>query len=544
MASPLSFGQFGGAASFADPIELPMQVATSTVNQRPGRQDLQPWRTALPVANTPSAGRKTIYRMGYDVRADGFYWLSWDNVVHAIRGFEQDDTTERTYFTGDGVPKWTNNIMALAGGAYPAVSRLLGIPAPISAPIATLNTDGTGTEAAAEWIYVSTFVNDIGWESAPSPASGVVVAKQGAVVDISQLEPIPTGQYGINRRRIYKLITTAAGVGEFFFLAEVAINVTSLQDTGFVGSDTLATEGWLPPPADSRCITQLWGGIMAVISGKSVRMSLPYKPYAYKLSGEMDFTDSLVGMVTVGQQLFVLSNNDVYVASGSDPETITAQPMKLFQPCSSDRGYVGFEDGFVWVTPNGLCWYGAGGFKNLTQGIFTREQWQQYVPTSMVLARYLSMVFVFYQVGGVWRGMVYDFGDPGGVYFLDAGYSAAFRDGISDSLFVLDPRNVGTAICKFDAGPTLMSATWVSKVVRHPRIATYAAYQIVARNYPVQVKVLADGIVIENTTVQDDRPVRLPSGLQARDWQFSLGTAVGSIQLARFAVAAMDLREP
>ena len=78
--------------------------------------------------------RLTIYRIGQDVISDAVYWLQWTTVVHAVRGFESPDTTERTYFTGSGAPKWTNNVIGLSGGApYPQVSRDLGVPTPFTA---------------------------------------------------------------------------------------------------------------------------------------------------------------------------------------------------------------------------------------------------------------------------------------------------------------------------------------------------------------------------------------------------------------------------
>ncbi|NYW24490.1 hypothetical protein C6506_28775, partial [Escherichia coli] len=106
--------------------------------QKPGRGDLRPWRNPATVATVP-AGRQTIYRMGRDVASDANYWLSWTGVVHAVRGFDTADTTERTYYTGDGAPKVTDNTIALASAPYPTASRPLGLPAPASAPLASVN---------------------------------------------------------------------------------------------------------------------------------------------------------------------------------------------------------------------------------------------------------------------------------------------------------------------------------------------------------------------------------------------------------------------
>ena len=153
---------FAGEARALHPKLLGDGVGTTSLNQKPGRGDLRPWRIPLAVATVP-VGRKTIYRMGRDVNNESNYWLSWTTKVHAMRGFEAENTTERTYFTGDGVPKVTDNVLALASTPYPTASRLLGVPAPTSTLTASANS-GTWTGSGAEYFYAYTYVNDWGWE--------------------------------------------------------------------------------------------------------------------------------------------------------------------------------------------------------------------------------------------------------------------------------------------------------------------------------------------------------------------------------------------
>ena len=100
---------FAGENRALHPKLLPEAAGTLSRNQHPGRGDLRPWKTPVQVATVPS-GRNTIYRMGRDVASDSTYWLSWTGTVHAVRGFDAADTTERTYYTGDGIPKVTYNL--------------------------------------------------------------------------------------------------------------------------------------------------------------------------------------------------------------------------------------------------------------------------------------------------------------------------------------------------------------------------------------------------------------------------------------------------
>ena len=126
----LRLAKFLGENRAIDPLLLADGLGVYSRNQKPGRGNLLPWKQPTTVATVP-AGRKTIYRMGRDVASDANYWLSWTTVVHAIRGFDAGDTTERTFYTGDGAPKVTDNTVALASAPYPTASRPMGLPAHI-----------------------------------------------------------------------------------------------------------------------------------------------------------------------------------------------------------------------------------------------------------------------------------------------------------------------------------------------------------------------------------------------------------------------------
>ena len=109
-------------------LQLSGGARVTSINQRPGRSDLRPWNAPLNVSTVPP-GQLTIYRMGRDVKSDSNYWLSWPTYVHAVRSFDTGDTSERTFFTGDGEPQATDNIIGLAGAPYPTATRPLGLPA-------------------------------------------------------------------------------------------------------------------------------------------------------------------------------------------------------------------------------------------------------------------------------------------------------------------------------------------------------------------------------------------------------------------------------
>ena len=307
------------------------------------------------------AGRTTLYRMGRDTPSATAFWLCWTDTVHVTRGFDTSDTTERTYYTGSGTPKWTNNNIGLSGGApYPQVSRELSVPAPTTAPQIAMGTDGTtGTESVN--FYVTTFVNELGWESAPSPVSTGLSMKPGAVVNIGNtiaLESAPAGNYGINRRRIYRTQTGTNGTAEFFFLREVAIATTVTSDDARALGELLPTEGFLPPPSAGFGIISLWGGMMAMLGGRALYVSEAGYPYAYPLRNQKELKDTPVATAKWAQNLLVLTSGAPVVFNGQDPQSLSDQPPRMAHACLSARSVVGFAHGVVWSSNEGLAYYG------------------------------------------------------------------------------------------------------------------------------------------------------------------------------------------
>ena len=136
----ITLSSFQGENRALEAKLLPDGQGVASRNQKPGRGDLRGWREPLQVFSAP-AGTETIYRMGRDTPSDTDYWLAWQDVVHAARGFDVEDTTERTAYTGDGYPKVTDNLALSPSNptVNPVAHRPLGIPAPATAPAVSVN---------------------------------------------------------------------------------------------------------------------------------------------------------------------------------------------------------------------------------------------------------------------------------------------------------------------------------------------------------------------------------------------------------------------
>jgi hypothetical protein len=526
---------FAGENRALHPKLLPDTVGTVSLNQKPGRGDLRPWKQPTTVATVPS-GRNTIYRMGRDVASDSQYWLSWTGVVHAVRGFDSEDTTERTYYTGDGAPKVTDNVMGLASTPYPTSSRPLGIPAPAAAPLVTVD-DGVWEGTPEVFFYVYTYVNDWGWESAPSPVSLANSRASDATATITGFSTVPAGNYQINRIRVYRTQAGSSGAVEFFFLREVALGTTSTTDDNRALGEVLPTENWSTPPSDLSFLTTLWNGMLAGVSGNAVRFCEPYTPYAWPESYDVIPPDSKpVALSVFGQSLLVLTTGRPLLVMGSTPESMDQQLLEIPQACIAPRSVAAMGTGVAWASEDGLCWFGAGGAKIATAGLLTREDWQALNPSSIIGRFYEGLYFGSYLDGATRRGFMIDPVNPQGVFFLDAGYVAMHFDELKDQLYVLS----GTNVQKWDAGSPF-TYRFRSKVFKGPKPSNFACCEVMADAYPVTVRFFCDGTLRHTQTVASRDPFRLPSGFMATDWQLEV-EGVNAVQVVSMAHSMAELK--
>lgn len=540
---------FLGANTQVNKARLPDGVGSVSLNHAPGRGDLRPWRQPLTVASVPaSPQRKTIHRMGRGTASETLHWLSWTSVVHAIRGFDREDPVERTYFTGAaGGPAWTDSTMALASAPYPTSTRPLGMPAPLTGPTLSIAAAGTST-TQEERFYVHTFVNDLGWESAPSPPVKITVNDDARVL-VSSLEAAPAGNYGINRRRIYRTESGATGATEFFFHAEIPYTGSGqswLEDGRALSSDVLQTQttlgGWLPCPSDATCLTLMWNQMAAVISGKAVRPCVAGSIYAYPFDYEIVLADKPVAMGVWGQNLLVLTEGTTpSLITGQDPASLSETPLDGIPfngACRSVQSVRGVGHGVCWASPDGLGYMGSAGGKLVTAGLIHPDDWRAMHPETMVGATYLGLYFGFYEDAGQWKGFAIDPARPTGVFYLSKGYPAAFTDPLTGSLFVLD----GGDIKKWDAGAALMTATFRSKEYRTPS-CNMGYGRVIADGYPVTLRLVADGQVRATRQVADDSVFSLPGGYEAQQWQIEAETSGWAITSMHVAEGDDELME-
>lgn len=136
----LKIVKFLGEAPKISPELLPETVAQYAFNLDLSSGDLLPYRRSEEVATLDKVGTvKTIYPM-VDPGDSSLKWLHWTTDVDVATAQIEGDTSQRIYYTGDGVPKVTNFTMATSGTQYPTTSYTLGLPLPTAVPGASAST--------------------------------------------------------------------------------------------------------------------------------------------------------------------------------------------------------------------------------------------------------------------------------------------------------------------------------------------------------------------------------------------------------------------
>ena len=465
-------------------------------------------------------------------------WLHWAVDVNVARGFVQNDSTDRVYYTGDGVPKVTNSQMAVVGGTdYPMTFYNLGVPFPANAPTLTPGTGGAGT--AENRAYVTTFVTGWGEESSPSNATATAgTVLPGQQVTVTRVAPVPAGAYNVVSWRIYRTNTGTAGAA-YQFVAEVPIATASYVDTLLAASlgEVLPSLGWLPPPATLSGLINLPNGGMAGFYSNTLCFCEPWKPYAWPIKYQLTTDTDIVGIAACSAGVIVTTTRGVYLCAGSEPAGMSLIKLNSPQSCIAKRSMVSFGGGVAYASPDGIMATGGSEPVNMTDKFFTRDEWLALNPSSMTACIQDGRYFCFYD-NGTKGGFVIDpSSSMNGLVMIDTYATAVFSDPLTDALYLM----VGNDIVKWDGGTLNKTLKWRSKVFVHAKPQTMSFGQVLAAQYPIKLMVYGDTRLRHIQQVTNDKPFALPAGYKARDWEVEI-EASGEVYSAIVAESMEVLR--
>lgn len=542
-----------GIAPAVAPHMLQPNQATVAQNCRLWSGGLEPIRDYKLTYATGLAGPlKTIYRFLNSSAQDDAYWFAWDKEVNVVKGAVAGDTDERTYFTGTGKPRKTSiSIGALNTSPYPGAVLEMGVPRPTAAPIVTAVGGGNvAGEVRETRSYVYTYVTNFGGmdeESFPSPAV-TVTGYPSSTWTISGLQAMPAGEFSFKAVRIYR-VSTGNASSSYLLVAE-RIGLGAFQDTVPATSlgNPLPSLNWDSPPGTSgntdetrelRGLVALPNGINAGFVGNDVYLTPAYRPHTFPQSYMNSVNYPVVALAPLQQNLLALTTGQPYLINTADPDNTSLENVTFSQSCVSSRSVSSLWNGVAYASPDGLAYVGIEGARNLTEGIFTREQWQKLNPSSMHGCQHDGRYYGWFS-GATLSGAPAQGGfilDAKSFTLTDVYADASFSDLIQDALFIA----IGGTIYRWEAAPGFRPYTWRSKVFQPPRPTNFGFAQVIADDYAdVTFNLYADGTLAYSEQVSSDEPFPLPSEALSTRFMIEL-SGTSRVTLAAMAESLAEL---
>ncbi|CDN87313.1 hypothetical protein BN948_01733 [Hydrogenophaga intermedia] len=425
--------------------------------------EIRPLRQPL-LVNTPSTSGpwQSVYRA--ENVEGGQKWLAWAKEVDVARGPLPAGIPPRYYWTGDGEPRYASY------EDLPDAPFAVGVPRPKGAP--TLTTDGAGTGATVNRVYVYTFYSALNEESADSPATAVVQGKVDDTWTISDMDAFPanagtgtavhaagvttftnTGNHWLragdeieiggdkvlvtetptnatfrvlgdyaadtawarvapwNTVGMKRRLYRQAGSTASFQLVDDDVGTSfndNLSDSEILG-DELISQAWDPPPPGLRGLRALPNGCLVGFVGTQLCYSEPLQPHAWPVSYRRVANFEIVGVEPFGSNVVVGTRSVPYMAVGVEPATVQFDAVQQRMPCLAKRGMVSVGDGVLYPTSYGMAYVGMKGAFIWSDAFFTRAEWPPLLPATMVAVEAQGRVYVrFGQVDGARGVLVFD----------------------------------------------------------------------------------------------------------------------------------------
>lgn len=457
----LAFQQFNGELPRTQAHFLPEGMAVVASNTRLSSGTLKPMRGGSEVYDFGSTGHETaVLHLGQ--------WIGWDHDTDAVTGPVADD---RLYVTHENAAP-----QLFAGGVW----LPLALPNPTVAPTVTLA--GTVDEELAEdVIYAYTWVTALGEESGPSPVSDPLKFSAGVTLSLAAL-PTVTSVSGrpVSKKRIYRSQTSATGITDLYFIAEIGAAVATFDDVHGENpiAEAISTKDFDPPPANMEGLIALSGGMMAAFDGKEILFCEPYQPHAWPGKYALTAAVPVIGLCAIGTSVAVMTAGMPYLIQGLAPDSMTMTKVDSPYPCVAKRGIVDMGYAAIYPSPVGLVALTETGASVVTTGIWAKDDWEALNPSSFDAARLgESYVFSYLADDATERrvAVLNLNGETPTLIHVDLSTLGFWNQPESNKTFFID--DDGAKVFEFDAGLPL-TYTWKSKPYRFPSPVSFSVVKL------------------------------------------------------------------
>lgn len=137
-------------------------------------------------------------------------------------------------------------------------------------------------------------------------------------------------------------------------------------------------------------------GSIVGFSGNILYFSEPYQPHAFPPAYQLATDYEIVGLAVYGSEILVATRGNPYVASGTEPGSMTMEKTGAPYPCLAKRSVIPVGNGGLYASGHGLIFIGQGGFRIFTDSLYTKDEWAELNPDSMFAEFTNGKVYVGY----------------------------------------------------------------------------------------------------------------------------------------------------
>jgi hypothetical protein len=567
---------FGGMVPATDDRLLPNQAATLSRNTWLYNGQLVGMVSPKFVRPMTNAGYGRAYRIPnnyYDAEhIDDATWMEFSSIdTDTLRSPIVGDTFDRYYWASKLERPRVNSLARIRNGDP---SYYLGVIQPTAAPVVSSASGGGGANESRA--YVVTWVSAFGEEGPPSDP---VVATHKIDDTWNLTLPAATAgdvtNYNLDKVRIYRTVTTGSTTS-YFFVAEQDISDTTYSDnnsnTTVSANETLSSTGWTPPPTDLEGFVAMPNGMVAGWRGNELWFCEPYRPHAWPAAYANVVEYPIVGLGVTNQTLVICTAGYPMVATGIHPDSISLSKLASFEPCLSRGSILSAPEGVYYASPNGLVLVANGVASLVTDGLVTKDKWNELIKVATIRATRLGNAY--YAYGSARPGFVQT-----DAFVEEAWQQDDFAGGYTGVL--IDPTNQRVAFNTLTSetpitnvfndawsGETLIirdnnlyrldlvdqeaprdTLLWRSKIFQPPDKKNFAALRVYFEVPPWAVpgdygtvRVYADDALKFTRELRTSGEImRLPSGFKADFWQVEFETSL-KIHSFQMATSAKELK--
>lgn len=536
----IQYRAFTGERPIIDPINLGEGEATYCRDCYLHTTGLDPL-CANKVEDTGYGCAETLYRAGEKF----IHMCKWTDFV---RSPIIEDAFDRIYYTQDvgceglyvtDCNALTDNISGF---------NLSNLEPPGTAAGLTLIANGTNPDSSTNVIV--TYLTTRNEETAPSPVS--VTIDYEDCVDGAAVTLPSTTNADITTMIVYMSIN-----GDYYAVAEVPATQSSLTlnplcstitpVTGTVIGTILQSGNYDPAPDDLLGLTGLPNGVLAGFTNDSgcevtgtVHFSEPFQPHAWPTEYRFKTRHKIIGLATIPEGVLVLTEGKPTIITGSTPDVMDEHELESYQSCLDKRSIVEAGDSVLWSSPDGIAVYGGRSIKIISDGVWSRKQWQAIGPDDIIFGLYENRLVIYPQQHA--DGIMYDLRRNDITRLSEGLAHAVLHDVEDDALWV----SRGDNLEEFMAGDP-MQGEWIgrSEVINAAR--THNSARLVPEGetlmsiYRVDNELQHENPVAFWSKEKDhQRPFRIGSAQRSREVRYGF-KLIGRKRL-RLAMISEDMR--